>query len=534
MIESLDPPRYPNQPNELPAWVTRLRPTQVRAVNQAVEALDRVDLVIIDAPVGSGKTLIGEMIRRELNAGDTVYVCTDKQLQDQVLDDFDYAKVLKGRANYIPTKAGGSITCDDCQLPGQCQWCFDSKTCPYQIAKRQALGARLAVFNTSLFLAGANFAGFYTDRQTQKVVPVDLVIADECDLLEDSLIKFIQFEVPQWVQRMAGVQPPVKGARKPTLIQWLKDWIVLVGGISVPDPKRQRSLDGLLRSAGRVMNDLTRDLERGDGDDEDSGLWVRDYDTETFKMRPVTVNKQAPGLLWRWGSKWVLMSGTVVSAEELVESLGWDREYEVVTVPSTVPVENRRVVAAPIADLTRKAGDRDWPKVVTAIERILKEHEGRVLVHTVSYKLTEYLASTIVTDRPVFSHSNAREKMDALRKYSQTENAVLFSPSCQRGVDLFDDLCRVQVIVKCPFPSLGDKQVSSRLRMPGGDLWYAVKTVRDIVQMTGRGVRSRTDWCQTYVLDQQFTKNIWRRHRRLFVASFVESVDLKQDVRWLL
>jgi Rad3-related DNA helicase len=481
MIESLDPPRYPNQPNELPAWVTRLRPTQVRAVNQAVEALDRVDLVIIDAPVGSGKTLIGEMIRRELNAGDTVYVCTDKQLQDQVLDDFDYAKVLKGRANYIPTKAGGSITCDDCQLPGQCQWCFDSKTCPYQIAKRQALGARLAVFNTSLFLAGANFAGFYTDRQTQKVVPVDLVIADECDLLEDSLIKFIQFEVPQWVQRMAGVQPPVKGARKPTLIQWLKDWIVLVGGISVPDPKRQRSLDGLLRSAGRVMNDLTRDLERGDGDDEDSGLWVRDYDTETFKMRPVTVNKQAPGLLWRWGSKWVLMSGTVVSAEELVESLGWDREYEVV-----------------------------------------------------SYKLTEYLASMIVTDRPVFSHSNAREKMDALRKYSQTENAVLFSPSCQRGVDLFDDLCRVQVIVKCPFPSLGDKQVSSRLRMPGGDLWYAVKTVRDIVQMTGRGVRSRTDWCQTYVLDQQFTKNIWRRHRRLFVASFVESVDLKQDVRWLL
>jgi ATP-dependent DNA helicase DinG len=205
-----------------------------------------------------------------------------------------------------------------------------------------------------------------------------------------------------------------------------------------------------------------------------------------------------------------------------------------VTVPSTFPVENRRVVAAPIADLTRKAGDRDWPKVVTAIERILKEHEGRVLVHTVSYKLTEYLASTIVTDRPVFSHSNAREKMDALRKYSQTENAVLFSPSCQRGVDLFDDLCRVQVIVKCPFPSLGDKQVSSRLRMPGGDLWYAVKTVRDIVQMTGRGVRSRTDWCQTYVLDQQFTKNIWRRHRRLFVASFVESVDLKQDVRWLL
>ena len=80
-------------------------------------------------------------------------------------------------------------------------------------------------------------------------------------------------------------------------------------------------------------------------------------------------------------------------------------------------------------------------------------------------------------------------------------------------------------MAKVPFPYLGDPQVSKRMHMPGGKQWYAVQTVRTIVQMTGRGVRSKDDWCATYVLDSQFGSNIYKRHKRLFPEWWREAVE---------
>jgi len=72
------------------------------------------------------------------------------------------------------------------------------------------------------------------------------------------------------------------------------------------------------------------------------------------------------------------------------------------------------------------------------------------------------------------------------------------------------------------------------LRLPNGQTWYTVKTIRDIVQMTGRGVRTPTDVCPTYILDQQFTRNIWARSKLLFPQYFREAVDERADIRWML
>jgi Rad3-related DNA helicase len=81
---------------------------------------------------------------------------------------------------------------------------------------------------------------------------------------------------------------------------------------------------------------------------------------------------------------------------------------------------------------------------------------------------------------------------------------VLVAPSMDRGVDLPGELCRVQVVMKLPHPYLGDAQVNARLReTEGGELWYQLETIRTLVQMTGRGVRSAEDWATTYVLDKQ-------------------------------
>jgi len=131
----------------------------------------------------------------------------------------------------------------------------------------------------------------------------------------------------------------------------------------------------------------------------------------------------------------------------------------------------------------------------------------------------------------VFRYGNSGEKDQALQRYLATEGAVLIAPSMDRGVDLPGDACRVQVVAKVPFPNLGDKQVNKRLYTHGGQEWYAVQTVRSLVQMTGRGVRSPEDFAVTYVFDHSFTSNIWRKSRMLLPKWWVEAIDWRTDPR---
>lgn len=42
--------------------------------------------------------------------------------------------------------------------------------------------------------------------------------------------------------------------------------------------------------------------------------------------------------------------------------------------------------------------------------------------------------------------------------------------------------------------------------------------------MTGRGMRSDDDFCESYILDTQFHNNIWRRYRGLLPSWWKEAV----------
>src|SRR4030042_5679638 len=54
--------------------------------------------VMLDAPTGSGKSIIGMVLSRLLKK--SIYCCTTKILQDQLTKDFPDIPILKGRSNY--------------------------------------------------------------------------------------------------------------------------------------------------------------------------------------------------------------------------------------------------------------------------------------------------------------------------------------------------------------------------------------------------------------------------------------------------
>lgn len=89
------------------------------------------------------------------------------------------------------------------------------------------------------------------------------------------------------------------------------------------------------------------------------------------------------------------------------------------------------------------------------------------------------------------------------------EPLILVSPSMERGVSLDDSLCRFIIWLKAPYLSMADKLVGARLYGSQiGNIWYKSQMLLSIVQGCGRGVRSDTDYCTTYLLDDQIRKAI--------------------------
>lgn len=513
-----------------PEWLEELRPHQVQAIAEVMEAYENgADVVWLDAPTGSGKTLIAEAVRRLLRYRAT-YVCSSLSLQDQFKRDFPYAKVLKGRTNYptlerpFPEYTAGDCTKDPNDREAGCFWCSEVSECPYERAKVSALRSGLAVVNTAYFLTEANYIGNLSGR--------DLVIVDECDVLERELMGFVEFNISARTLQGLGIDAPSKGSHRTTIASWLGDTLAEAVKEATRRLPRNSSDLHILRRRQTLVR-LYQDVKRISAE-VTSDNWVRDNDAGPLVLKPIKVNDYGQDRLWRHGKKWLAMSATIISPEELSESLGLEGRWETVRVPMTFPVENRRINIAPVANMVAKEKDTAYPAVQHAIRCILDRHPGqRILVHTVSYDLTKSIAGALETSgRKVLYYSSAQERARILALFLNTPGSVLLAPSFDRGIDLKGDDCRVIVVAKVPFLYLGDRQIGERLRQPGGQQWYTVQAVRSLVQMTGRAVRSEDDWCETYILDKQFGKKIQRSG--FLPKWWLEAVDRSFPTRELM
>lgn len=541
------PPHEPPLPEHFAAF----RDHQWAAIRTVKDAFaDGASVVFLQAPVGSGKTLVAEADRRLLDAWG-LYVCSTKTLQDQMAGDFPYGAVLKGRANYetlsgpvtVDTwgrkRASGFddiITCADCTKSGDnpCKWCNPSWECPYRVARDYAAASRLAVLNTSYLLTDAN-------KGRRRFCGRDLTVVDEADLLEDELLGHIEVKITEWRMKRLKINPPRYKTLDPRRGRTEAEaWLPWVQGEAIPKVQaRLRSLPPPAQASTpqlRERNGLTELHERlvDLAAELPLGGWVYDgYDRGNVIFRPVEVGRWGSRILWPHSKRWLLMSGTIISADQMADDLGLAEaglDYRFIDVPMTFPVENRPIFVVPVTQVTGKNERESWPKLAEALAGVLALHpDDRILVHAVSHRRAEFLADELRRRwprRPIVTYAKASERAGALQRYKETPGAVLVAASMDRGIDLPGDLCRVIVVCKVPYPNTLDKRVSARLySTKTGQGWYAVQAVRSLVQMTGRGVRSEDDHCISYILDHAFTANLYRKHKALLPAWWREAIQ---------
>lgn len=523
----------------LPSWVEYIRPSQHDALNQIQELYDEgKKVVFLDAPTGAGKTLLAEMVRRKVSPYRCVYTCTTLTLQDQFLEDFPYADVIKGRANY-PTSnyinKFPTINAGQCTSVGEktdCDLCISVGSCPYRIAKNVALKSNLAVANIAYLLTIANYQQQFNDRP--------FIIIDEADMLEQQLLSFVSLDISKQKMRALNMDPPKKKTVMVSWVEWVREEALpkvierMTTIESIPgwiqDSQLKKENQQLAQMVAKLKSLGGWDAEANGWSQEEHGMdgWVyMDYDKGNVVFKPITVAEYAQKTLWKHSKRWLLMSATFVSVQQTAQDLGLeDDEWGVVTIGSDFPVENRPIYIQPVANMTWKEKDKSWPIMAKAIDKVADWHTGeRILVHTVSYQLADFIKSRMRRNsKRVFTYRNARGRNNALKMWLASDDGIMLAPSFDRGVDLKDDRCRVIVVAKIPYPNLKDKQVNGRLYSKGGQSWYSMLTIRSVVQMTGRAMRSKDDTCEVYILDRQFVKNIMMKNKKMLPAWWSEAL----------
>jgi len=514
----------------LPAKFTEFRPAQLQALERIKNSKKR--FILLQAPTGSGKSLIVAGAQRFLRTR-CLYTCSTKQLQAQFVSDFaydleerEYAVELKGRANY-PTlryehlfpKINASMCTSKKET--HCRWCCDGNCnpdgitnangeeicfakleCPYRVQKAKAVGAELAVVNTALFLNEANFVGQFSGWPW--------LVLDEADLIESSLMNFVEVNITRrWIERL-GLQPPARKTVQEAWVEWANDVALpavnselerLNQSYGVEDTKRERELERMRSKLEFFLREVT----------DTDNRWVFLPEEERWTFKPVFVSRYADQHLWKHADRFILMSATIISPDEMASSLGIPRdEIEFIDLPSTFPPENRPIYYLPAASLTKKSENVERPKAIAALDKILDDHpHDKVLVHTVSYGFARQTVGMSRHRERMLTYDQAKDRESKLEEFKRAPNGtVLVASSMDRGVDLPGDLCRVVVVMKIPFLNLGDKQISTRLYSgkKAGQLWYTVSAIRTLIQMCGRGIRSAEDQCDIYILDAQFER----------------------------
>lgn len=503
---------------------TELRPHQAEAITKILDAFhDGYEVVMLDAPVGSGKTLIAVMVAEILNQRMT-YVCNSKSLQDQFMVDFGEAgaRMLKGRANY-PTLHNPQATAEDCNIKdGVCAWCSPVHRCPYKVARLDAVQSTIAVLNTAYWLAESNKAKGSFVR--------DLTVIDEADTLEGEVLRFIEWRLSRNMASQLGVTVPKKGTHKTTIQGWIEAELK-------PALKRGMARRGEDLATNKFRRRCTRMYMDLAGMDIREDNWIRDAKQDGLVFRPVRAPHGQASPIWRHTRRVLAMSGTFVSPEQWIEDTGCDKPWTVVSVPMTFPVENRPTIYAPVADMSRKGGDEAVDMVMNAIGHVVEDHvEGldeNLVIHSVSYDLTKRISERLRSEGfPVITYSTGSQRQTAINQFIE-RGGILVGPSLDRGIDLPDDLCRVQVIAKVPYPYLGDPQIGARLNQPGGDSWYKVQTARSLMQMTGRAVRHEGDSAVTYIFDKQFSRFLSKGGKKLLTSWWEDAVECVSARRFL-
>lgn len=512
-----------------------IRPEQEQAIQFAIDAYEKGKrYIVLELGTGVGKSAIAVTLAKyfaeKIPSGDCdpggYFLTTQKILQEQYIKDFGGLKgdmvSIKSATSYSCKRKKGN-SCGDTRRfiktnkeDKRLNKC--SMDCVYVAAREAFMRSNLGVTNYSYFLSITK----YTDEIEN---PKQLLILDEGHNLQDEISGFVDIQITNELCHKIGFGLPtirnkaeafdwVKHQFRPALVSYVKD---------LEDTMADSKVSDSIAAEYTFMDKYLCKLNRSIDIYTDSN-WVMNYvdgdATKTSKMefKPIDVSEYTEDNLFMYGRTIIVMSATILDATKYAQSVGIPLDLMAsLKIESPFPPENKPIIYAPMGKMTMDSIEATLPKIAKAVQSILKRHPNmKGIVHCHSYKILAYLKANVRDKRLLFQDDRNKEQI--LSKHARsTEPTFLVSPSMGEGVDLKDELSRVQIVCKLPFPYLGDDLVQQRKEK--WNWWYNYQTAMALIQMFGRSIRNENDYAITYILDESWSR-FYQQNHYLFPPSF--------------
>lgn len=572
------------------------RTHQQEILHEAAEALfDRpgVDIVVIDAPTGIGKSAIN-MALGNLTTGrgdgpnSAFYTTPQKKLRNQLQNDRDLSELhsaLRGRRDYTcdsvpPDKQrdGRTYNCNDCPVRSMESENCRERRCTYWRAKKEAMEATVATLTFAYLIIDSRLPTYTEQGQQISFDDRELLIIDEAHTLAEQVAslhagmtlsprKLMTDEAHEYddhAQKSADLDETTLSydVDPYTVFETeLSDRIDELDVRNIDELTSVKPIAGVIESVRDAIEDKANALSRlplisDEGvelvDDfvslhwslgmlldqlADDEPWVisdnrsdSQYDVE---LKPVYVGRFLQDNVWNRADKIVLSTATMPYRNrpaKWLSRIGLNPGRAVtISKPMPFPAEQRQIRADyQIGNMSSGGISDHWDEIIDSLNDIADKHSGeKGLVHTVSYERAKNIHAEM-RDQTMRHKSDSRlDSAQIIEKWQRSSKQMLLTPSMTEGVDLVDDRCRFQVLVKAPYRTLSDPRVNYLVREENDWDWYNDVAAREIIQSVGRAVRNPDDHATYYVLDTKFDQVLSGRTPDWFEDAIVRSTTNK-------
>lgn len=439
----------------------------------------------------------------------TLILTADKGLQQQALDDFKPCGLvqIQGKNNY-DCPHGDDFTCQEGSISKCPNW--NTKHCGYWTDLTIAKKAKMVVTNYSNHIS--------LNRYTQGLGQFDRLILDEAHQAPNKLSDAIQINLTY--PELHGVLQREGPERAYDVDEW-REWAIKQSVYSeLLQDQAQIDLDAApsawnvkkfnkAQQLHRKMATLTR-VRPVD--------WVVDEGEYGYTFDAVNPALYAEKYLFVGIPHVEFYSGTL--ALKTLSMLNVRKDYQFIDHPAEFDPERFKIYLVPSMKVDRYSDTPEslgvWMMRIDQIIRARLDRKG--IIHCGSFDRQRIiLDNSEFAERMIFNR-RGEPTAEAVRRFRESRPGTIFvSPSIPMGYDFIAEDCEYQIIAKVPFDDPRDKVIKARTAV---DKEYGInQAVQRLLQMIGRGMRSKKDSCENFLVDEHFEWVI-RQYRHLFPKMF--------------